>query len=396
MPENWKTYKLEDLIDENRGISYGIVQPGKFDPNGIPMLKINNLTGSKFDKNTFHKVSLDVEKTYRRSRLQGGELLLSLVGSLGEVYEVPESLKGVNVARALAVIPVLDAYSPSWVKYWLKSPFAQNVLRTIATTSVQATINLKELRKVELKMPPKVEREQIAQILSALDDKIQLNLKTNQTLEKMAMALYKHWFVDFGPFQNGNFVESELGLIPEGWVVKTIGDLTTMKYGKSLKKSTRIPGEFPVYGSSGVVGTNETSLIQGPALIVGRKGNVGSVYWEENSSFPIDTVYYINDLSRPILRFLFFKFLHTDFKKTNSDSVVPGLNRDNAHNEQLIWPSDGIDNRFNEKIKTLYDTIGNNTLQNHTLTTLRNTLLPKLISGQIRVKEASQTIAAAL
>ena len=221
MPENWKTYKLKDIVDQDRGISYGIVQPGKHDPNGVPILKINNLTGNSFNVNDLHFVSKNVEEKYKKTRLRGGELLVSLVGSLGEVFTVPKEMIGYNVVRALAVIPVLKEFSPNWVMYYLRAPFAQNILQQVATTSVQATINLKELREINIPFPEKNERESIASILSALDDKIELNLQMNKTLEEMAMALYKHWFVDFGPFQDGEFVDSELGEIPKGWEVKS-------------------------------------------------------------------------------------------------------------------------------------------------------------------------------
>jgi type I restriction enzyme S subunit len=229
MPQNWKTYKLGEIVDQDRGISYGVVQPGQNDPDGIPIVKVNNLTGRDFDRDRMHRVSPKIDQSYSRTRLQGGELLLSLVGTLGEIFEVPYSLIGVNVVRALAVLPILEEYSPRWVMYWLRSPYAQNQLQQIATTSVQATINLKELREIEIPFPEFKEREAIASILSSLDDKIELNLQMNKTLEEMAMTLYKHWFIDFEfpyspPLKDKNTTNTSPPLkeeYPQGEVVST-------------------------------------------------------------------------------------------------------------------------------------------------------------------------------
>jgi len=100
---------------------------------------------------------------------------------------------------------------------------------------LKKALTISSLRKIEISIPELEEQKAIASILSALDNKIELNLQTNRTLEEMAMALYKHWFVDFGPFQNGNFIETELGSIPEGWEVKTVGDEVKVIGGYAFK-----------------------------------------------------------------------------------------------------------------------------------------------------------------
>ena len=389
---DWKKYKLKDIVEENRGVSYGIVQPGKTAENGVPILKVNNLIEKNFSKKNLYKVELEVERKYIRTRLRGGEVLLSIVGSLGETFFVNNELVGINVVRAIAVIPVKKIYSPKWVYWWLKSPTTQRLINNLATTSVQPTLNLKELREIYIPFPPQSIRESIINILDALDDKIELNLQMNKTLEEMAMSLYKHWFVDFGPFRGGEFMKSELGLIPEGWEVKPIGDLSQLKYGKALKEVDRIPGDFPVYGSSGIVGSHIESLINGPSVIIGRKGNVGATYWENNPSYPIDTVFYLNELSIEILRFLYLTFKRLDFSGRNSDSAVPGLNRNIAHSEKIIFPGKSTLLRFERIASSLFNQVFHNIEENLTLIKTRDYLLPKLISGEIEVKTAESTI----
>ena len=134
-----------------------------------------------------------------------------------------------------------------------------------------------------------LQRQQaIATTLSTYDDLIENNRRRIQLLEQAARLFYKEWFVHLR-FPGHEHVKIKDG-VPEGWEKKPLGDIAPLKYGKALKKDDRMPGPYPVYGSSGVVGTHNKALVTGPAIVVGRKGNVGSVYWSEEDFHPIDTV----------------------------------------------------------------------------------------------------------
>lgn len=383
MPQNWKTYKLEDALEAL--IDYRGKTPKKTE-SGVPLVTAKIVKGGRILEPNEFIAEEDYDSWMRRGIPETGDVVLTVEAPLGEVAQ----LKDANIALAQRIVTLrgengkLDS---TYLKYFLQSRIGQSRLEARQSGTTVFGIKQSELRKVEIDCPGFKEQTQIASILSALDDKIELNLQQNKTLEEMAMALYKHWFVDFGPFQEGEFVDSELGMIPKGWEVKSIGEITTLRYGKALKKTDRVEGVYNVYGSSGIVGTHVKSLIEGPSLIVGRKGNVGSVFWEEASSYPIDTVYYVNDLSRSELRYLFLKILNTDFKNSNSDSVVPGLNRDVAHSELLVWPKSKDFEEGIEQINDIYAQQMSNITENQTLTTLRDTLLPKLISGEVRVKD---------
>src|SRR5207247_2262735 len=153
----------------------------------------------RIDTTDMLKVEADIEAKFRRSRLRGGEVLLTLVGTLGEVAIVPDNLRDWNVARAVGVIPVRKDPGSLWVSICLRSAFIQHCIRTWATTTVQATFNLRDLAKLPIPIPPTETREAIAAVLGALDDKIELNRRMNATLEAMARALFQSWFVDFDP-----------------------------------------------------------------------------------------------------------------------------------------------------------------------------------------------------
>ena len=165
-------------------------------------------------------------------------------------------------------------------------------LRSYAGGAAQPLITHGILSGIKIKVPPLPTQKRIADILSAYDDLIENNNRRIALLEQAARHLYKEWFVRF-KFPGHEKVKVVDG-VPEGWERKTLGEVCELKYGKALKATERIEGQYEVYGSSGAVGTHNQFLVEGPGIIVGRKGNVGSTYWSWENFYPIDTVYYID------------------------------------------------------------------------------------------------------
>ena len=124
---------------------------------------------------------------------------------------------------------------PLFIGYYLRSDFFRRQIDAHATMTTRASLNSSAINSIEISVPDLASQSEIGEILKSIDDKIELNLQTNKTLEEMANALYKHWFVDFGPFKDGAFVESELGLIPEGWEVEYIYEILDVIYGFPFK-----------------------------------------------------------------------------------------------------------------------------------------------------------------
>jgi restriction endonuclease S subunit len=174
LPLDWVYEELGDLIEPG-GVSYGIVQPGQRDPFGIPIVRVNNLRQGRIMTDDAFRVSASIESGYARTRLCGGEVLLTLVGSVGEVAIVPKEMAGWNVARAIAVIRPHERTSSQWLKQWLRSPLAQHYMHMWQTTTVQATLNLRDVRRLPVAVPPKSEQQAITEVLGALDDKIEAN-----------------------------------------------------------------------------------------------------------------------------------------------------------------------------------------------------------------------------
>jgi type I restriction enzyme S subunit len=197
----------------------------------------------------------------------------------------------------------------------------------------------------------------------------------------MAEELYREWFVRmrFPGYQNTKFVKG----VPEGWGIKRLGEILELAYGKALKDADREPGEFDVYGSGGIVGKHSKALVQGKGIIVGRKGNVGAVYYSDRGFFPIDTVYYV--VSKLPLTYLFHLLQTMNF--INNDAAVPGLNRNQAYSNQLFWPGENLVQMYAAKAEPVFAMKSQLVAQNKLLTQTRDLLLPRLISGKLSVED---------
>ncbi|MEJ1369808.1 MAG: restriction endonuclease subunit S [Candidatus Sedimenticola sp. (ex Thyasira tokunagai)] len=252
--------------------------------------------------------------------------------------------------------------------------------------ATMASLNQDIIKRIQLSLPPLTTQRHIASILSTYDDLIENNTRRIAILEEMARRLYEEWFVKFRfpGHEEVSFVDDdEVGRHPNDWERKTLKDYIELAYGKALKASDRVQGPYPVFGSSGVVGSHNNYLVEGPGIIVGRKGNVGSVHWTDESFCPIDTVYYVK--TKLPLEYVFFNLQHQNF--INNDAAVPGLNRNQAYSLPFLRPSDTILDAFKEHAARLYELIRLLQRKNTNLRAQRDLLLPKLVSGQIDVSE---------
>jgi type I restriction enzyme S subunit len=275
---------------------------------------------------------------------------------------------------------------PSYVYYLSLSDLVRGPAeKSMSGASGRQRASLQSIVDIQLPAPPLPTQRKIAAILSAYDDLIENNLRRIKILEEMAQNLYREWFVKFRfpGYEKVKFVDSPLGMIPEGWEVKRLQEVLTLKYGKALKKDARAGGAIPVYGSSGIVGYHDTPLTNGPGIVVGRKGNVGSVFWSEKDFFVIDTAYYVES-EMPLL-FLYYDLQGKNF--LNNDAAVPGLSRNQAYSLETVVPSPGILNAFSEYASSLVDGIHNLSKKNGALRNTRDLLLPKLISGEVDVSD---------
>lgn len=184
--------------------------------------------------------------------------------------------------------------------------------------------------------------------------------------------------------------ESELGEIPEGWTPTKLERHIELAYGKALKKDARVEGQYRVYGSGGVTGSHHEFLIPGPGIIVGRKGTVGSIYWEPDNFYPIDTTFYVTVKNGYSLAFAYYLLQTLGLSSMNTDAAVPGLNRNNVYRLQIPSFPTALVGQFSQIVASISEKISTLNAESRTLTELRDSLLPKLLSGALTAPIAEE------
>jgi type I restriction enzyme S subunit len=262
--------------------------------------------------------------------------------------------------------------------------FRELAIKAMTGTSGRQRVQTDQLINELLILPDLPEQRAIAAVLSSLDDKIELLHEQNKTLEATAQTIFKEWFVNFNfPGATGKMIDSELGEIPEGWEVKKFGDVFKIEYGRSDKKFDE-DGEFPVYGAGGIVGYSNSNDYQGYQIIVGCRGTCGNITLAyEDSKITHNSLVVANEWFKPFS----YLFLQTiDIKRAITGSTQPQITIGDLANIEIYVPEDLIIKLFSENIKSIFEKIKNNSSQIQTLSSLRDTLLPKLMKGEVRVK----------
>lgn len=399
-PKGWVETTLGNAIGfvvDNRGKTPPLSETGEYE-----LLEVNAVSEGNREPD-YSKVGKFVGKEtfqtwFRKGTIKQGDTLIPTVGTIGNAAYSKE-VRGA-IAQNLIALRANENNDPLFLYYFMSSPITKKLLLKLDIGGVQPSIKVPHLLDMSVVFPPLPEQKAIAAVLSAFDDKIGLLREQNETLEPLAQTIFKEWFDHFNfPDQNGKpyrdhggeMVDSELGEIPKGWRVGNVGDILELLYGRPLKAKDRTGFGFPVYGSNGVVGYHKDYMVKGPGIIIGRKGSMGEVTWCNESFYPIDTTFYVSNLLNVSgLFFHYFLLKRYDFEKIGSDSAVPGLNRNAVYLIDLIVPSLNIIEQFNNVANAIFKKIKNNTAQIQTLSKTRDTLLPKLMSGETRVKGFEQ------
>ncbi len=412
LPDGWKYMPLGELVDSKRGISYGIVQPGEHVDNGVPIVRVNNLQSGRIESNDIMKVSYEIEKKYQRTRLKGGEVLLSLVGSLGQTAVVSKDILDWNVARAIAVIPVNPEIEPEWVNFALRSPLLQHYIRVWATTTVQATLNLGDVVRLPIPIPPEKERKAIVDILGSLDAKIELNRRMNGTLESMARAVFHHWFM-----------ESEEVV---SWETAVLNDLAESilggDWGKDTNEDRDLLPAYCIRGAdipdlqSGGMGKMPLRYLK-PSSLEKRKLQDGDIVVEISGGSPTQSTgrpvfissTLLSRLEHPLVasnfcrvfrpkdtitsNFVYFwlRYLYARDEFFQFENGTTGIKNFAftifCEQYNLNLPPKGLLENFYQFSTTILEAMQSNAKESRTLVSLRDSLLPKLMKGEVKVKE---------
>lgn len=288
-----------------------------------------------------------------------------------------------------------DVSDNDFVYYLTKTPlFRDTAIKSMVGSSGRQRAQMDVLENLKMLVPKDIsDQRRIASILSSLDRKIELNNKINADLEEMAQAIFKNWFVDFEPFKDGKFVDSELGMIPEGWKVGTLDEIFSLKYGKNLSTSMILEkGDYPVYGANGIIGYyNEFNCDKYSVLVTSRGNGSGDVSrthhpksFITNNSFVVEPLEHYKYIKLPFINGLFNII---DFKSYCSGSAQPQLTNKAMRNICIISPPRELVIKYCEILETLFSHIECVIDENSRLSLLRDTLLPRLMSGELEIPE---------
>ncbi len=389
MPSNWKTYKLGDLIEVKHGFAFKGEFFSDIQTNDILLTPGNFKIGGGFKTDKFKYYNGELPEEYI---LHEGDILIIMtdLSKAGDTLGYPAKIpphNGIHYLhnQRLGLIKLkLNELDKDFLYWILRTPVYQNFILGSATGSTVRHTSPTRIYNYEFEAPKSIpEQQSITSILSFLDDKIELNLQMNRTLEVMAQAIFKQWFVNF---QFPCFDDKLVGGLPKGWRMGKLGEVLELQYGKALKSENRINGKFPVVGSTGIVDFHDKYLVKSPGIVIGRKGTIGKVIWLDEDFFPINTTFFAKDLlGVGELFFHYYILLSQNFKNIASDGAVPGLNRNEALRNSIIIPSIETIKQFNDLVKPFFKKRLYLKKENQTLNQLRDSLLPKLMNGKIKV-----------
>ena len=405
----WKEVDIEqtsiEIIDGDRGKNYP--KNNELTNSGYCLfLSAANVTknGLQFSNNSF--ITKEKDALLRKGKLMPQDIVLTTRGTVGNVgfYSDDVPYPNMRINSGMVIIRPGEDFDTMFLYQYLRSCYFRAQITQFQSGSAQPQLPISTLQKMKVIKPDIAAQRRIASLLSSLDQKIELNNKINADLEEMAQTIFKNWFVDFEPFKDGKFVDSELGMIPEGWKVGTLGDITKNKSAK-VKERNDVKVLSPVTTGELVLSeeyftkqvfsssiakykiVNKGDFAYNPARV-----NIGSLGRNEfDFDGCVSPVYVVFSVLDGYENY-FDLFRKTDFFKDSVASLAIGgvrqsLSYDDLSSIEVIIPSENAVEEFNNLYNQMKKTIKANKLENSRLSTLRDTLLPRLMSGELEVPE---------
>ncbi len=519
MAGEWRRFSLGDLCSLITDGKHGDCQNET--GSGYYFLSVKDV----FDnclvyENARQIMELDFLETHRRTNLEPGDILFTNTGTIGRMAIAPDNprTRRTTFQKSAAILkPRRNLVAPHFLYYTLRFDNAR--LSELAAGTTQKNLLLKDFRSFEVRIPGLEEQRAIAHILGTLDDKIELNRRMSETLEAMARALFKSWFVDFDPvrakaegrlpalpagrqatptwpragawcvyaleceddsvyightenlqrrfeehlkgrgsdwtkrhppkrvayweevptqseaiererkLKSGSgrewlkleiarpdaltgalpqppylpdrqvadlfparLVDSELGEIPEGWELGPLQSALVLQRGFDLPTNERTAGEYPVLAASGPNGTHDQYMVRGPGVTTGRSGVLGKVFYVAEDFWPLNTSLWVREFRRAKPAYAFYLLSRLDFAQFNAGSAVPTLNRNHVHSMSTLLPPATLVGGFERFATDCLQRQAKLDRECATLAALRDAILPKLVSGELRVNDAEKII----
>ena len=409
----WKHYKMDELIEEISMGPFGSdVKKEFYVDNGVPILNGSNLQGFKLQEDSFGYLTKEKADSLKKCNAHRGDIIVTHRGTLGQIVYVPVDSKYDRYVISQSQFRFrckADLVDVQYLVYYFHTREGQyKILANASQVGVPALARATStFRLIDIKLPPLDDQRRIASILSSLDRKIELNNKINADLEEMAQAIFKNWFVDFEPFKGGKFVDSELGMIPEGWKVGRLTDVIKLMPGGTPKTSEPLywdNGTIPFFSPKDVngvycfatekhiteTGLNKCSsnLYPKDTIFITCRGTVGKVCLAacdmamNQSNYAIKA---IDGYSQYYVFFLVKSVVERLIKKSNGAVFSAITSKD--FDEEILIPSQKAVEDFTNVIDGFFRRIFTIGTENSRLSLLRDTLLPRLMSGELDVPQ---------
>ena len=396
--EEWKQYRLIDVLDTL--IDYRGKTPKKTS-SGVPLITAKIIKNGRIETPTEFISVDDYDSWMVRGFPKVGDVVLTTEAPLGEVAQLDDA----NIALAQRVVTLRgksDVLDNTYLKYYFLSNVGQQRLKARETGTTVTGIKQSELREVIVDVPPYEMQVGIAKVLKSLDDKIEVNRRINENLEQQAQALFKSWFVDFEPFENGEFVESELGMIPKGWKLKRIYEYVDVIYGAPYKSSLfndnkeglplirirDLKTNTPQFHTPEIL--PNTEYIEAGDIVAGMDAEFTPYVWQGErgvlnqrcckfkGKYEGISNYYILFLVKPELEYV---------QSYKTGTTVSHLGKSDIDRFVFLTPPLDIVLAFSEIVNPMIKEVVNRAKESCRLAELRETLLPKLMSGELKVNE---------
>lgn len=366
----WKQVKLGDVATVKGGKrlpkNVNLINT----PNTHPYIRVRDLNDRvTLELNdSFLYVDDETQKGISRYVVNSDDIVISIVGTIGLVAKIGKTLDGANLTENCVKITNLQNIDKEYLFYYLKSDFGQQEIMRGIVGAVQQKLPIKNIQEITIKCPELIEQKKIAAILSALDEKIAINREINDNLQQQAQAIYSSMFID-NP--------------DPAWSHGHLSDLITVKYGKDHKKLA--DGIYPVYGSGGIMRYVERPLYNKESVLIPRKGTLNNVMYVNQPFWSVDTMFYTEMKLPNVAKFVYHFVKAKDLASMNAGSAVPSMTTDILNAMEVVIPSASALEEFESLVAPMYEAMEANDVQSKALSQIRDTLLPKLMSGEIDV-----------
>jgi len=415
--EEWQYISFDkapvEIHDGDRGSNYP--KSHEFANAGYCLfLNTGNVTsdGFRFDECSF--ISQKKDNELRKGKLQRNDVVLTTRGTVGNVAYFSKKIpyENMRINSGMVILrPETKSILPRYLYLFLRSKLFCEQVSSLTTGSAQPQLPIKDIKRIEIPIPPLDEQRVIARILGAFDDKIELNHKMTHNLETMSQAIFRSWFIDFEPVtakRDGrkpvgmddatavlfpeHFIDTDMGPIPAGWRVGKVSELVNVTSGKrpgirTAIKTTETP--TPLFGGGGIMGYTDKPLYSTKLMLTGRVGTLGLIFRVIEPCWPSDNTLVIS-CDDYIYEYAYHVLSEIDFQSMNCGSTQPLVTQGDLKAQKIILPTEEIIERFHIVTSRLFAKIERNDKQNKVLANLRESLLPKLLTGELSVMKAEK------